>query len=67
MLTKDPSVKKYDLSSLERLLTGGAPVSAESMAIVREMFPQVVAGQRKYSTSTPSNGNPIAHMVKYIF
>jgi len=38
-LVHSPNIDRYDLSSLTRISFGGAPISAETMARAREVFP----------------------------
>jgi len=41
LLTRFPEVKKYDLSSLQRLAYGGSPIAPELIRRTRELFPHL--------------------------
>jgi acyl-CoA synthetase (AMP-forming)/AMP-acid ligase II len=51
-LANDPAVDEYDLSSLELIVSGGAPLGAELQAAVAARFPHARVGQGYGLTET---------------
>jgi acyl-CoA synthetase (AMP-forming)/AMP-acid ligase II len=51
-LARHPRIEAYDLSSVELIVSGGAPLGAELQSAVAERFPQAVVGQGYGLTET---------------
>jgi acyl-CoA synthetase (AMP-forming)/AMP-acid ligase II len=52
LLARDPRVDAFDLSSVELIVSGGAPLGAELQSAVAERFPHAVVGQGYGLTET---------------
>lgn len=64
-LAKHPSVKNYDLTSIDTIISGAAPLGEKLTHAVRKNLPNVVAlgqGERSWEPFTINKGNHV-HLV----
>ena len=44
-LVKDPLTEKYDVSSMQQIICGAAPLGTGTMVLMRKKFPRIVFKQ----------------------